>query len=111
MNSTLLKRETSRQDQLELILELSLAMLDSARSGDWEGLQAREQERRALVTECFRAPATSAEAPEVAAALRRILVVNDELASLTLAQRDVLGASLQGFGTARKAQKAYAQHL
>ncbi|HEY9150702.1 MAG: flagellar protein FliT [Gammaproteobacteria bacterium] len=111
MNSTLLKREISRQDQLDLILDLSLAMLDSARSGDWEGLQAREQERRVLVTECFRVAASSAEAPQVAEALRRILVVNDELASLTRAQRDVLGASLQGFGTARKAQKAYGQHL
>jgi hypothetical protein len=110
MNTTLLQREVSRQDQLEQILDLSLAMLDSARAGNWDELVAREQERRALVAECFRVPATPAEAPRVAAALQRILVVNDELAELTISQRDVLGANLHGFGTARKAQKAYAQH-
>ena len=103
--------EASREEQLERILGLSLAMLDRARAGDWEGLEAREGERRALVAECFREPASTREAPQVAAALRRILVVNDEIAELTIVQRDALGASLQGFGTARKAHTAYAQHL
>ena len=108
--NTQLQRHPSRQERLESILDLSLAMLDSARAGDWDGLQTREAERRALVAECFREPATLEEAPQVAAALRRILVVNDELAELTLARRNALGASLHGFGTARKAQKAYTQH-
>jgi hypothetical protein len=103
-------REASREEQLERILGLSLAMLDSARTGNWDDLVVHEQERRALVAECFREPATPGEAPQVAAALRRILVVNDEIAELTIVQRDVLGASLHGFGTARKAQKAYTQH-
>ena len=103
--------QASRPRQLADILDLSLAMLDRARAGDWEGLEAREAQRRGLVTECFREPAAAAEAAAVADALQRILVVNQEITELAEAHRNALGASLQGFGTGRKAHKAYAQHL
>ena len=108
---TLLQSAPSRPEQLAEILDLSLAMLDLARAGDWEGLEAREAERRGLVLECFREPAATAEAAAVADALQRILVVNQEITELAEAHRTTLGASLQAFGTARKAQKAYGQHL
>ena len=102
--------EPDRTRQLAEILDLSLAMLDQARAGDWERLLELEARRRDRVAECFREPAAVEEAAAVADALRRILVVNQEITELGEAHRNTLGANLQSFGTARKARKAYAQH-
>ncbi len=102
---------TSRKDRLATILDMSLSMLDLARAQEWEQLERIEGERRGLVAECFRTPATPEEAPGIADGIRRILDVNQEITALTEARRDELGKNIHSLGSAREARKAYSQHL
>jgi len=99
--------QNRRSEQLKDIMSLSEQMLEKARALEWESVAALEARRRDMVMQCFSSPSSEQEAPLVAAAIRRILELNDQITRLGRDSRDQLGAELHTRKTARTASAAY----
>jgi hypothetical protein len=101
---------TTRRDQLDTILEMSLALLDLARDRQWGALEVLDAQRRALVADCFRVPAQAGESDMMADFISRVLDVNQEISAVTEAARNEIGNRMREMDTGRRARQAYRQH-
>ncbi len=99
--------DTDRCRQLEQILLLSKQMLESAADHEWRRVAEIDTRRRELVMRCFQQPAAQQEAVEVAAAIREILRLNQEITDLGRCYQDRLGSEIQGNKLGRTASAAY----
>ena len=82
-------------------------MLSRARESDWGQVAELERQRQPLVAECFEQAPSGTDAPEVASAIRQILLLNDELAALGDRYRETLGGDMHTSKIGRKAKAAY----
>lgn len=98
---------THRSRQLEDIIQLSRKMLVHARDGEWEQVTGFEAKRREMVLRCFQQQTPEQDAPRVAAAIRAILQLNQEVADLGRAYRNQLGSEIQSQHVGRAASAAY----
>jgi len=98
---------TSRITQLQEVVSLSRDMLAQAQDDQWQAVIELEAQRRTLVEACFRDPAGDAEAASVAAAIREILSLNQQLEQLGRQSRDEMASHLSTRQTGRTANAAY----
>lgn len=98
---------TDWEPQIQRLLALSVDLLDQARTGAWETVTEREQERRAVLEELFRQPVPEAVAPQLAEAVRDTLASDAQVQELARVEMDRLGDTLKGLNQGRRALSAY----
>ncbi|MEW5973016.1 MAG: flagellar protein FliT [Pseudomonadota bacterium] len=99
----------SSEDTLRTLTELSEVMLSKARAGDWDALPELEQQRSALIQQCF--PLQDIGDIEAARlALQGLLQANDELVRLAGEARSALASELGQLRSASSAIKSYQAH-
>lgn len=96
-----------RSKQLQDIIQLSQQMLSQARDNEWERVTELEAKRREMVLVCFRQTTSDQDSPAVAAAIREILHLNQEVAELGRQYRDQLGSEIRTHNAGRTASAAY----
>jgi hypothetical protein len=99
--------DSHRSQQLKQITEMSQCMLASAKEMDWDRVAELETQRKKLVTKCFQQLTNEQDAPEVAASIRAILRLNQEVTELGNQCRDQLGDEIHTHNTGRTATAAY----
>jgi hypothetical protein len=102
--------DTRRTRMLRDIIGVSKAMLVMARDNEWERVALLEVERRAMVQGCFAHTTREQDAPEVAAAIREILRLNQEVANLAGSWKEQIGADIQTQNLGRTAAAVYSSH-
>ena len=98
----------TRAQACERLLALTRRLRDALGSGDWEAAAAFEAERRGLVESIFDGAAPAAELPAIAATLREVVRVNDELVGLAEHRRRALERDADAVALGRTAVRAYA---
>ncbi len=96
-----------RKQQLGKIIALSQDMLELARDNAWERVAELEEARRMLVMQSFHTPTSKQDSATVAAVIREILSLNQQLTDLGKAHRQHLGNELRTNQVGRTAQQAY----
>jgi len=99
--------DDQRRQQLGKIIALSQDMLELARENAWERVAELEGQRRTLVMQCFRSPTEKQDTSTMAAVIREILSLNQQLTDLGKAHRQHLGNKLHTNQVGRSAQLAY----
>ena len=99
--------DAERSQQLRDIIQLSRDMLASAADNDWVRVAELEVRRREQVLACFNRPTDDADAVEVAAVIRDVLRLNQEIAELGERCKEALGDQLRTHGIGRTARQAY----
>jgi len=99
--------ETRRSAQLKDIIALSQQMLESARALQWDSVAELEGRRKELVMQCFRCPTSEQDAPAVAACIREILSLNQEITLLGGDCRGRLAAEIHTQQIGRAVSAAY----
>jgi hypothetical protein len=99
--------DMQRRQQLRRITELSINMLELARKLEWQNVAELEVERRDLVMQCFAQPTSEQDAPEVAASIKQILKLNQEIEALGQECRERLGGEIRMHNVGRAATAAY----
>jgi hypothetical protein len=102
--------DSFRSQQLEQIIVLSRQMLDRARDSEWARVAELEDQRKQLVARCFQQATSGQDAPEVAASIREILSLNDQITALGSVCRDRLGGEIHTHKVGRSASAAYLSH-
>jgi len=99
--------DINRSQQLRDIIELSKDMLSKAQAGQWELVAELETRRKTLVMRCFQQPTTGQDAPEVAAAIKEILSLNQQVALLGQQYQEQIGCDIHATKVGRNASAAY----
>lgn len=92
---------------LSLILELSRAMLDAARHGDWAAVSDYEQKRRALITRTFAEKTDLTGIAAFVTDIAEVLRLDHELIALAESVRGDIAGQLGTLRKNKKAIKAY----
>ena len=82
-------------------------MLAEAKGNNWDQVAELEAGRRDLVMECFQEVTSPQDVPEVAATIRDVLHLNQEIAELARAHQETLGTDIQNNRKGRAARAAY----
>lgn len=99
--------DTARSQQLKDIIDLSRQMLALADDNQWGKVAELEAQRRQLVMDCFRHPTPDRDAAEVAAVIREVLQLNQQVTERGQRLQDELGSQMQARRIGRTAQQAY----
>lgn len=99
--------DSQRSQQFRDLIDISREMLVQAREDAWERVGELEAQRRALMAQCFRHPTAEQDAPGVAASIREILHLDEEVAALGRKHRQTLGADIHTNRVGRSARAAY----
>jgi hypothetical protein len=99
--------DSKRSRQLEQILLLSKDMLARAGDREWGLVAEIEARRRELVMRCFQQPAQQQDTTEVAAAIKEILRLNQEITDLGKCYQNQLGTEIHTNKLGRTASAAY----
>jgi Flagellar protein FliT len=102
--------DTVRRQQLAEIIRLSREMLETARQLEWGTVADLEARRKPLVLDCFREPAPKQDAAEVAAVVREILNLDQQVAELGKQCQTVLGSEIHTHNRGHAATSAYLSH-
>lgn len=98
---------SDRARQLVEIIGLSREMLAKARDHDWARVAELEVARKALVMRCFQQPTAEQDVPEVAAAIKEILRLNQDVSEIGRQYREELAGEIQTRKIGRAAAAAY----
>ena len=99
--------DVSRSQQLRDIIELSKDMLLKAQANQWDLMAEVETRRKALVKRCFQQPTSGQDAPEVAAAIKEILSLNQQVTMLGRQYQEQIGCDIHTSKVGRTASAAY----
>jgi len=99
--------DSQRDQQLKDITDLSREMLLRAQENAWERVGELEEQRRSLVALCFQHKTAEQDATEVAALIREILGLNQEITELSKKHQQELAADIHTNRVGRSAQAAY----
>ncbi len=102
--------DSTRREQLDEIVRLSKEMLELAEELEWEKIAVLEVRRKQIVMECFQKPAEEQDATEVAAAIREILSLNQQVTALGKQCQSQLGTEIHSHNRGRVATSAYLSH-
>ncbi len=102
--------ESTRRKKLTDIIRLSRDMLDTARELEWDKVAILEVRRKQCVMEYFRQPVPEQEAAEVAAAIKEILDLNQQVTELGKQCSKDLGTEIHANNRGRAATSAYLSH-
>jgi len=98
---------SDRTRQLVEIIGLSKEMLAKARDHEWQRVAELEVARKTLVMRCFQQPTTGQDAPEVAAAIKEILSLNQQVTLLGRQYQEQIGSDIHASKVGRSAAAAY----
>jgi len=98
-----------RAQQFQQIIAYSRDMLSLAQENEWERVAELDGRRRALVIQCFQTVTPEQDAVAVAAAIREILSLNQQVADLGAQQQAAVGGQISTQRRGRTAQQAYAR--
>ena len=98
---------SDRTRQLVEIIGLSKEMLAKARDHDWQRVTELEVARKALVVSCFQLPTAEQDAPEVAAAIKEILRLNQDVSEIGRQYKEELVGEIRTNNIGRAAKAAY----
>jgi len=101
---------TVHRQQLSEIIHLSREMLEAARQLDWDKVAELEACRKQLVMECFREPAPKQDAAEIAAVIKEILNLDQQVAELAKQCQTALGSEIHTHNRGHAATSAYLSH-
>jgi hypothetical protein len=101
---------TVHRQQLEEIIHLSREMLEAAAQRDWDKVVELEARRKPLVMECFREPPPKQDAAEVAAVIKEILNLDQQIAELGKQCQTTLGSEINTHNRGQAATSAYLSH-
>ena len=98
---------TDRQQQLGDLVESGRRMLECAGAGDWESVDALQEQCDALSKDVFAVPPGKREAPAYAAAIRELLDINQAIVELGKNAREICMESVGSLKRSRKAIREY----
>lgn len=98
------------REQLKEIVRLSREMLGRAGELEWDKVASLEVSRKRLVMECFREPTSEQDGAEVAAAIKEILNLNQQVTELGKQCQAQLGGEIHAHNRGRTATSAYLSH-
>jgi len=98
------------RQQLDKIIHLSREMLETARRLEWGKVAELEACRKQLVMECFREPAPKQDAAEIAAVIKEILNLDQQVTELGKQCQTVLGSEIHTHNRGQAATSAYLSH-
>jgi len=101
---------TVHRQQLDEIIHLSREMLETARRLEWDKVAELEERRKQLVMECFRGPAPKQDAAEVAAVIKEILNLDQQVTELVEQCQTALGSEIHTHNRGHAATSAYLSH-
>ena len=90
-----------------LLLSLTEALKTKLECGDWGAAAELELERRTVVEKVFDVAPAAAELPVLAATLREVVRLNDELIGLAEHRRRAIARELDLLAIGREASRAY----
>ena len=102
--------DTVRRQQLGEIIHLSREMLETARQLEWDKVAELEARRKQLVMECFRETGPKQDAAEVAAVIKEILNLDQQVAELVKQCQTALGSEIHTHNRGHVATSAYLSH-
>jgi hypothetical protein len=102
--------EANRSQQLEQIVLLSREMLAKAADHEWARVAEVDARRRQMVMRFFQQPAQRQDVAGVAAAIKEILRLNQEITDLGRRYQDRLGTEIHSNRLGRTASAAYLGH-
>lgn len=102
--------DSVRREQISEIVHLSKEMLELAGALEWNRVAELEVRRKEIVMECFSKPAAEQDAAEIAAAIKEILSLNQQVAELGKQCQTQLGAEIHTHNVGRTATSAYLSH-
>ena len=85
-------------------------MLETARRLEWDKVADLEARRKQLVMDCFREPSPKQEAAEVAAVIKEILNLNQQVAELGKQCQTALANEIHTHNRGQAATSAYLNH-
>ncbi len=101
--------DDERSKQLGKIIVLSRDMLVLAKENEWQRVAELDGQRRALVMQCFQFTTPDQDAPAVAAAIREILSLNQQVANLGAQQQATVSGHIRTQQLGRTARQAYSR--
>ncbi len=94
-------------EDLSAVLAVTEEMVSVAKDEDWEKLSALETRRQALIQSAFARPIPPADSATVAAVIRRIQSLTQDLITMTSQGRKSIGDVLDTMAKGRRARSAY----
>jgi hypothetical protein len=101
------QQRLAQMKSLRAALDLSKAMLETARDRAWPDLEGMEERRAAMLREAFKEAFSANEALEAARIIKALLQANNELLSESQRGRDKIAKDRRMHARGRKASKAY----
>jgi len=99
-----------RQEQLDVLVEVSRRMQTCAGTGDWETVNHLQEQSQQLAGELFTEAITAADVQLVSAAVNEVLKINARIAELCVEARDVCLGEIDKFQQSRRAVKEYSEN-
>ncbi len=99
--------DNQRIQQFQQIIAYSRAMLALAQDNEWEQVAELDNQRRSLVMQCFKMATSDRDAPAVAAAIKEILLLNQQVADLGAQQQASVGGHIRTQQLGKTARQAY----
>ena len=100
-------RAMPREEQLPLMLSITVEMLKKAKDDDWESVIALESQRNALIADFFAVPVATEEVQMVAHHINKVLEIDRQLIDLCSGQCENLRGDLQKVAHGKNALKVY----
>ena len=100
----------NREKLLQELLSLHHLMLQWAEEGKWVDVAAGEKVRQEGLKRFFQKPISKEQLPEVRAALKTMLDINEKLMGLVKKGRGGLGQDISSIQKGRRAVAAYGQN-
>jgi hypothetical protein len=98
---------TDKTQDLQQLISLSRTMQEKARDESWDDVFVLEAERSELIRLFFLEPVQQAYADAVAAGIRSIMEIDQDIMALGALKRFDLAQTLQTLDQGKKAVKAY----
>ena len=99
--------DINRSQQLRDIIELSRDMLAKAQANQWDLVAGLESRRKVLVMSGFQRPVDGQDALEVAAIIKEILSLNQQVTLLGRQYQEQVGCDIRTSKVGRNASAAY----
>ena len=96
-----------RQEQLEVLVEVSRRMQECAGSGDWEAVNHLQEKSQQLAGELFAGVITAAEVQAITEAVNEVLKINKCVADMGVEARDGCLNEMDQLQQSRRAVREY----
>lgn len=99
-----------RQEQLDVLVEVSRRMQACAETADWETVNHLQEQSQQLAGELFSEAITAADVQVVTECVNEVLKINARVVAMCVEARDVCLVEMDKFQQSRRAVKEYAEN-